>query len=332
MGIPYDRFLKWAGTQTLAAFGSVDEQRRLRGGAQYADLCFEPDPARMEATALGLLGRIIAVRCLIEGFSHTPDWEDVNRSVHKLMVHRAHLLWEVDRRSRRLVAEGAKREPFVEPILWIFSAGRPTNAMRILGAEPAEGWPPGVYLSADVRAALAARRERRRAKPHHVGFVVASELPRDRSTLIVRFMTGGSAFADALADLAALPEDGFERKALSLGHVLESIQAIAEKQNRTEQENKLLNTTRDIVKELREEGRRDGLQEGRRDGLREGHRAGRAEEAARAVLAVLRARGIVVTDPARQRILAQTDPALLERWIERAVVASSLGEAIDDPS
>lgn len=59
---------------------------------------------------------------------------------------------------------------------------------------------------------------------------------------------------------------------------------------------------------------------------------GRTEEAARAVLTVLRARGMAVPDAVRERILAEKDPGRLERWIERAVVAASVADVIDDPS
>jgi hypothetical protein len=64
----------------------------------------------------------------------------------------------------------------------------------------------------------------------------------------------------------------------------------------------------------------------------QGEAHGRAEEAARNLLTVLRVRGITVPDVARERILAQKDPERLERWIEKAVTAASLGEVIDDPS
>jgi hypothetical protein len=52
---------------------------------------------------------------------------------------------------------------------------------------------------------------------------------------------------------------------------------------------------------------------------------------ARAVLTVLQTRGIVVPDAARERILAQTDPKRLERWLEKAVVAASVAEVIGKP-
>ena len=59
---------------------------------------------------------------------------------------------------------------------------------------------------------------------------------------------------------------------------------------------------------------------------------GEARGEARALLAALRVRGIPVPDVARERILAEKDPERLERWVERAVVASSLAEVLDDPS
>jgi hypothetical protein len=47
---------------------------------------------------------------------------------------------------------------------------------------------------------------------------------------------------------------------------------------------------------------------------------------------VLRVRGIVVPDAARERILAEKDPERLERWLEKAAVAPSVAEVIDEPS
>jgi len=58
---------------------------------------------------------------------------------------------------------------------------------------------------------------------------------------------------------------------------------------------------------------------------------GRAEARADDVLTVLRVRGIAVPDAARERILAQKDLPQLERWHEKAIVATSIGEVIDDP-
>lgn len=59
---------------------------------------------------------------------------------------------------------------------------------------------------------------------------------------------------------------------------------------------------------------------------------GEAKEAARSLLVVLQARGITVPDSVRERILAQKQPEQLRRWLDKAVVASSLSAIFDDPN
>ncbi|MES1240321.1 MAG: hypothetical protein ABUT39_01755 [Acidobacteriota bacterium] len=72
--------------------------------------------------------------------------------------------------------------------------------------------------------------------------------------------------------------------------------------------------------------------QGRAEGHAEGRTEGRAEEAARNLLTVLRARGIAVPEALRERILAQQDPERLERWLEKAAVASSVAAVLDEPN
>jgi hypothetical protein len=69
-------------------------------------------------------------------------------------------------------------------------------------------------------------------------------------------------------------------------------------------------------------------QDGREDSGDQPRPAAGTEE----ILTVLRVRGIGVPDAARQRIQAEEDSGTLERWLERAVIASSIGEVIDDPN
>lgn len=57
-----------------------------------------------------------------------------------------------------------------------------------------------------------------------------------------------------------------------------------------------------------------------------------ANARARDVFAVLRVRGVAVPDVARERILAEKDPVQLERWLEKAVNATTLAEVLDEPS
>ncbi|MFO0756065.1 MAG: hypothetical protein U0359_06220 [Byssovorax sp.] len=72
--------------------------------------------------------------------------------------------------------------------------------------------------------------------------------------------------------------------------------------------------------------------EGKTLGQAEGRALGRAEEAARSLLTVLRVRGLAVSDVVRARILAERDTATLERWLERAVLAGSVGEVLGEAS
>ena len=64
----------------------------------------------------------------------------------------------------------------------------------------------------------------------------------------------------------------------------------------------------------------------------QGRAEGRAEEAARAVLTALRVRGVTVPEADRARILAEKDPARLEQWHERAILAASVAEVLAEPS
>jgi hypothetical protein len=74
------------------------------------------------------------------------------------------------------------------------------------------------------------------------------------------------------------------------------------------------------------------IDRGVQEGLRQGRDEGRREGEVRALLLALRARGIPVPDAARERILAEKDPGRLEHWMERAVVATSLADVLDEPS
>jgi len=75
---------------------------------------------------------------------------------------------------------------------------------------------------------------------------------------------------------------------------------------------------------------RRSWEDARTEGRTEGRIEGRAEAQANAVLTVLRARGIAVSDAARKRILTQKDLQRLERWLEKATLATSIGDVIND--
>lgn len=301
MRLRFDQLGKQIGQQALGPCGPTVAHDEISPDAQHADLRHEPDSAHeAERARLGLLGRLASVPCLIEIYSRAPDQDDVLACVGKLIAFRQKQARSF-RQARARAARGRKQAAtFVEPFLWILAAGRPTAALAALGAKEAPGWPTGVHFGPDLL---------------RMGIVVASELPRDRETLLVRLMAAGPLLSQAIEELGALPEDAHERAVaerilVNLRHVL------GKKPSRTAEEQEFIMTMHKTWADARREGRDEG----------------RAEGEARALLAALRVRGIAVPDAARERILAEKDLERLERWVERAVVAASLADVFDEPS
>ena len=196
----------------------------------------------------------------IEIYGHAPDDDEVLACLGKLIAFRQLRLRAHRKRS-------AREAPFVRPFLWILAAGRPAGVLAEIGASPAPGWPAGVYLAPGLL---------------RVGIVVASELPRTRETLLVRLMAAGPLLKNAIEELGALPDDAHERAVaeqilLNLRHVIGS------QPSRTPEEQEFIMTMHKTWADARREGRDEG----------------RVEEAARAVLTVLRVRGITVPEAAR---------------------------------
>jgi flagellar biosynthesis/type III secretory pathway protein FliH len=144
--------------------------------------------------------------------------------------------------------------------------------------------------------------------------------------------------AAALQDLEALPTDAWERSVTTplLIHFGRARRGKLETNEEDDVSAEMQAWLEDYKRQLHDEGLRagrdEGLRAGRDEGLRTGRDEGRAEEAARAVLTVLRVRNVAVPDAARERILAQKEPALLEHWLEKAAVATSVADVLGDPS
>jgi hypothetical protein len=316
MGNRFDQLGKKIGLKALGPSGLTVAQDEIPSNARYADLRHEPDPARgAERARLGLLGRLVSVLCLIEIFSGTPDEEEALAGLDKLIAFRQQRLREASqagpKQGRRGTAKPAP--PVVKPFLWIITAGRPSSVLSLLGAVRAKGWPRGVYVSPgapiDAHAPPTGRFDA--GGLLRVGIVVASELRRDRSTILVRIMAGGAALPGALADLGRLPADAHERAVASMD-LLELRQALGSQPHRTTEEEAFIVSTQNIVEKLRDEGRDEG-------------RLTQARVALRRVLAV-RALAASASDDAR--IDACTDIATLERWLDQALVAQSAAKAL----
>jgi flagellar biosynthesis/type III secretory pathway protein FliH len=78
-----------------------------------------------------------------------------------------------------------------------------------------------------------------------------------------------------------------------------------------------------------QEGREHGLQEGREHGLQEGREHGLSEGKRTSLFAILHARGFVISEEQRALLSSCSDPAQLDRWITRAVLAASLSDLFE---
>jgi hypothetical protein len=322
---PYDQLAKQIGKGALDPSGRTIVQREIARDAQHADIFHDPDPTKTEERArlglLGLLGRLVETVCLLEIFSHPLAAPELRACLAKHFAY-----WE--ERARKMRATNSKRrdkqlppEPLVEPFLWILAAEVSAPMRRLLKLEPAPSFPPGVYLFGDDLL--------------RVGLVVVSELPRDRDTLLVRIMAAGPRLGQALEDLAALPKEAHEH-ALADQILLNLRHALGAKPSPTLEEQELLMTMYTTFAELKDAARNEGRTEGRAEGRSEGHAEGRTEghteAAARHLLTVLRVRSIAVPEAVRERIQTEKDLQRLERWLEKAVVAATIAEVIDEAS
>lgn len=183
--------------------------------------------------------------------------------------------------------------PVVDPFLWVIAAGTPTTLLTKVRMVPAAEWPTGVYWFGEDML--------------RVGLVAARELPRDRTTLLVRLMAAGPLLASAVPEVARLALDAPER-AVAEPVLLDFQRMLGQHESRTSDEQEFLMAMQQTWEDVRTAAH------------------------ARDVLTVLRVRGIAVPDAVRQRIQAERDLARLERWLERASVASSITEVIDDAS
>ncbi|WP_434047141.1 MULTISPECIES: hypothetical protein [Sorangium] len=229
----FDRLAKDIAQEGLTTTGKVVTNAEVIGETQLADVWYEPDPARAsDRERLGLLGRLAETACTIEAYSDTPSAEEARACVEKHLA-----VWR-GRAARDRAAEA--------PFLWMLSTGRPAAVLGGLCTAPMAGWPAGVYEGSGLlRTAL----------------IVLSELPRVRSTLLIRLMGGGRVLREAIEDFRRLPLDAPER-AIGLGPLLRFRAAIAEVGPATPEEEEIVMTTQELVEQFIEQGRTQGMAQG----------------------------------------------------------------------
>ncbi|WP_437784470.1 hypothetical protein [Sorangium sp. So ce1097] len=119
------------------------------------------------------------------------------------------------------------------------------------------------------------------------------ELPRERSTLLIRLMGGGRVLREAVEDFRRLPQDAPER-AIGLGPLLRFRAAVAEVGPATPEEEEIVMTTQELVEQFIEQGRTQGM--------------------ARATITLYEARFGPMPSTLRSAVEAMRDLAMLEKW------------------
>jgi hypothetical protein len=170
--------------------GAVETEVEVPAGdAQRIDLWHVPNPELLEAhpeIEPGLLRSMAAEPGMVEIWSAAPDTADFHDCIRK------HRQWH-----HTLELRTGSRIPL--PSAWLVSAGRPDTVLCDFGFVPdASVVSRGLYTTG--------------APGWRVHIVVISELPRVRSTVLLRLLGSARVRRMALRDLAALPEDAWERQ------------------------------------------------------------------------------------------------------------------------
>jgi hypothetical protein len=158
------------------------------GDAQRIDVWHVPNPDLLGAhpeIEPGLLRSMAAEAGMVEVFSGAPGVAELHGCMRKRYQ------WHHTLELR------AERELEL-PSAWLVSAGRPDGVLRDFGFVRDAAGPEGHYAGP--------------APGWRIHAVVIAELPRVRSTVLLRLLGSPRVRRAALRDLAALPEDAWERR------------------------------------------------------------------------------------------------------------------------
>jgi hypothetical protein len=179
----HDQLAKRLLVQALEGRGVLTTEQEISPDAQRFDGYFVPGPGVAAQGDEDLLYRLAAEPCAFEHFRDPPSTEEAIACLRKLLNAR-HVF-------------GLADPPKPLPRLWILCAGHPRTALEAFGTAPHPTLPTGVL---EAPSALS------------TGFVILSQLPTTRDTLLLRLMGKNETRRRAAAQLARLPAEARERR------------------------------------------------------------------------------------------------------------------------
>ncbi len=236
---------------------------------------------------LQLVRRMLEVsdHCMVEQYSETPSLDEVDDDIRK-RYHVQHAIKKANKDAQK-------------PVLWVTSPGRPETVLAAYAGLPAPGWPDGFYCCAPGL---------------RMWVVVLHELPKTPETRLLRMFGPPRMQLEVLQELKELAPDDPQGQAW--------VDILAEVRYLIEQVPDLTLEEQAVMTELRQRWEREKA-DLRSSAKAEGKAEGRAETKAEAILAVLKARGLAVSEGVRVRVLACRDLGVLDRWLVRAATSAS---------
>jgi Domain of unknown function (DUF4351) len=184
---PHDQFAKDFLESLLSPLGQVQTSLKISGEVREVDVYFIPDPKLSPIQELGILAECAKNTVIFEPYRNSVKVPQIRACMSKLYDLHSYLLREAKRQSQPELGDD------VLPNLWILTPTLSAQILEGLGAKlELDKWGEGVYLLSQTLK---------------TGIIVIHQLPKTPTTLWVRLLGKGKVQAQAIQEVAALPED-----------------------------------------------------------------------------------------------------------------------------